>query len=500
LADIDRARNRDARRRTIGLAGGLAAFLVMLALPAPEGMAPAAWRTAAVAVLMATWWITEAIPVYATGLLPLAVLPLLGIGDMRSAAAPYANPVIFLFLGGFLIALCIQRWNLHQRIALTLLSVTGTGARQLVGGFMVATAFLSMWVSNTATAMMMLPIALSVIALLEKDDAHHMPVAGLNTALVLAIAYGANVGGMATLVGTPPNALLAAYFDQTYGVTIGFAQWMVFGVPLMLVLLVISWLVLTRVSFKLPRTSIPGAGELIAAKKSALGAIVRGEKIAGGAFLAAAALWIFLPLINDTLPDLGLTDAGIAMSVALALFVIPVDLKRGEFAMNWDWAAKVPWGVLLLFGGGLSLASGATDSGLADWIGEAMSGLGGAPTWLMLLVVVGVVVYLTEVTSNTATTATLLPILSGLALGLGENPLLLCVPAALAASCAFMLPPATPPNAVVFGSGHVTIPQMARAGMWLNVACIAVLTLVAYAGVMSVLEIVPGVVPDWAAP
>ena len=394
------------------------AFVVLLLAPAPEGMPPAAWRTAALAVLMATWWITEAIPVYATGLLPLALLPLLGIGDMRTAAAPYANPVIFLFLGGFLIALTIQRWNLHQRIALSLLSVTGTGARQLVGGFMIATAFLSMWVSNTATAMMMLPIALSVVALLEDDTGQRSPVAGLKTALVLAVAYGASVGGLATLVGTPPNALLAAYFDQTYGVTIGFAQWMVFGVPLSLVLLALTWIVLTRVAFRLPSAAVEGASAVIASQRANLGPAARGEIIA--------------------------------------------------------------------------------TSGLAEWIGTAMSGLSGAPTWLMLLTVVTVVVFLTEVTSNTATTATLLPVLSGLALGLGENPLLLCVPAALAASCAFMLPPATPPNAVVFGSGHITIPQMARAGVWLNFICIAVLTVAAYAGVMAVFEITAGVVPDWA--
>jgi sodium-dependent dicarboxylate transporter 2/3/5 len=495
---LDRARDRDVRRRALGLAGGLTAFVLMLLAPAPEGMTPDAWRTAALAVLMATWWITEAIPVYATGLLPLALLPLLGIADMRAAAVPYANPVIFLFLGGFLIALTIQRWNLHQRIALTLLSATGTGARQLVGGFMAATAFLSMWVSNTATAMMMLPIALSVITLLERDSAHRMPVVGLNTALVLAIAYGANVGGMATLVGTPPNALLAAYFDQTYGVTIGFAQWMVFGVPLALVLLAVTWVLLTRVAFRLPRAPIEGAGAAIASQRAGLGPTTHGEMIAGGAFLTAAGLWIFLPLITRTWPDLGLTDSGIAVGVALALFIIPVDLKRGEFALNWEWAGRVPWGVLLLFGGGLSLAAGATSSGLAEWIGGAMSGLGGVPTWLMLLVVVTVVVFLTELTSNTATTATMLPVLGGLAMGLGENPLLLCVPAALAASCAFMLPPATPPNAVAFGSGHVTIPQMARAGILLNLICIAALTMAAYAGVMAVFEIAPGVVPDWA--
>lgn len=493
-----RARDRDVRRRTIGLVGGLVAFILMLLAPAPEGMTPNAWRTAALAVLMASWWITEAIPVYATGLLPLVLLPLLGVGDMRAAAAPYANPIVFLFLGGFLIALSLQRWNLHRRIALSLLSVTGTSARQLVGGFMIATAFLSMWVSNTATSMMMLPIALSVITLLERDTADKTPVAGLNTALVLAIAYSANVGGMATLVGTSSNALLAAYFDQTYGITIGFAQWMTFALPVVVVLLALTWVLLTRVAFKLPSAPVEGAGEVIATQRMGLGSITRGEYTVGTAFFAAAALWIFLPLITRAWPDIGLTDSGIAMGVAMALFIIPVDLKRGEFALNWEWANKAPWGMLLLFGGGLSLASGATSSGLAEWIGGELAGLSGAPTWLILLVVVSVMVFLTEVTSNTATTATMLPVFAGLAIGLGENPLLLCIPAVLAASCAFMLPPATPPNAVVFGSGHVTIPQMARAGIWLNFACIVVLTLAVYAGVMAAFEITPGVVPDWA--
>ena len=493
-----RARDRDIQRRLAGLAGGLAAFTLMLSISEPEGMSPMAWRTAALAVLMATWWITEAIPVYATGLLPLVLLPLLGVSDMRAAASPYANPVIFLFLGGFLIALAIQRWNLHVRIALTLLSFTGTGARQLVGGFMIATAFLSMWVSNTATAMMMIPIALSVIALLDKDSRTTTPSVGLNTALVLAIAYGANVGGMATLVGTPPNALLAAYFDESYGITIGFAQWMSFGVPLVIALLALVWIVLTRIAFRLPSTEIEGAGAVITAQRAGLGPITRGEIIVGCAFLSAAALWIFLPLISAALPNLGLTDAGIAMGVALALFVIPVDIKQGEFALNWEWASKVPWGVLLLFGGGLSLASGATSSGLAEWIGSAMSGLGGAPVWLILAVAITVVVFLTEVTSNTATTATLLPIFAGLAVGLGESPLLLCIPAALAASCAFMLPPATPPNAVVFGSGQVTIPQMARAGIWLNIASIVALTIAVYAGVITVFDIALGEIPIWA--
>lgn len=493
-------------RQRFGLSLGGAIFLLLLILPPPDGLNPAGWRTAAVAALMAIWWITEAIPVYATGLLPLALFPLLDVIDIGAAATPYANPLIFLFMGGFMIALAMQRWGLHTRIALSLLSLTGTRARNLVGGFMLATALLSMWVSNTATTMMMLPIGISVLALLRADqseDAETTTLVGFNTALVLAIAYGANIGGLATLIGTPPNALLAAYFNQTYGVTIGFAEWMIVGLPLSLCLLVIAWLLLTRVLHPMPNTEIDGADRVLEQARSDLGPISRGERVVAVAFASAAFLWVFRPILTDLMPWLKLSDAGIAMTVALSLFLFPSGQKSTsgtiDGVLNWEWASKLPWGVLLLFGGGLSLAAAAGASGLSTWIGSGMAAWGGLPTLVLLLLVVTVVVFLTEVTSNTATTATLLPVLAAAAIAIGENPLLLCIPAALAASCAFMLPPATPPNAIVFGSGQVTIPQMAKAGVWLNFISIVVLVAVSYLLAAPVFDVVPGVVPTWAS-
>jgi sodium-dependent dicarboxylate transporter 2/3/5 len=492
-------------RQRVGLWLGAGIFALLLILPPPDGLTPSGWRTAAVAALMAVWWITEAIPVYATGLLPLALFPLLGVISIDVAAGPYANPLIFLFMGGFMIALAMQRWGLHKRLALKLLTITGTGARSLVGGFMLATALLSMWVSNTATTMMMLPIAVSVLALLHAQADEATPtLAGFNTALVLAVAYGANIGGLATLIGTPPNALLAAYFNETYGVTIGFAEWMIVGLPLTAVLLILTWLLLTRVLHPLPNTQIDGAAVLLEAERAGLGPMSRGEKVVAVAFASAAFLWVFRPVLSDVLPWLRLSDPGIAMSIALFLFLVPSGERSAsggaDGVLNWEWAAKLPWGVLLLFGGGLSLAAAAGATGLSEWIGTGMSAWGGLNTVLLLLAVVTVVVFLTEVTSNTATTATLLPVLAAAAIALGENPLLLCIPAALAASCAFMLPPATPPNAIVFGSGQVSIPQMARAGVWVNVISIVVLVALSYLLAAPVFDIVPGELPQWAKP
>ncbi len=492
-------------RQRVGLWLGAGVFALLLILPPPDGLTPSGWRTAAVAALMAVWWITEAIPVYATGLLPLALFPLLGVISINDAAAPYANPLIFLFMGGFMIALAMQRWGLHKRLALKLLTVTGTGARSLVGGFMLATALLSMWVSNTATAMMMLPIAVSVLVLLHAQADDEAPVLpGFNTALVLAVAYGANIGGIATLVGTPPNAFLAAFFNSTYGLTIGFAEWMMVGLPLAGVMLVLAWLLLTRVLHPLPNTQIDGAADLLDSERAQLGPMSRSEKVVAVAFASAAFLWVFRPVLTDAVPWLTLSDPGIAMAIALLLFLFPSGERSpsggSDGVLNWEWASKLPWGVLLLFGGGLSLAAAAGATGLSEWIGGGISTWGALPTLMLLIAVVTVVVFLTEVTSNIATTATLLPVLAAAAIALGENPLLLCIPAALAASCAFMLPPATPPNAIVFGSGQVSIPQMARAGVWINLISIGVLVALSYLLAGPVFDIVPGEVPQWAKP
>jgi solute carrier family 13 (sodium-dependent dicarboxylate transporter), member 2/3/5 len=474
-------------RPRIGLVLGPALFGAILLAPHPAGMEPAAWRVAALGLLMATWWISEAIPIPATALLPLALLPALGAGPVDSAAAPYANPVIFLFLGGFLVARAMQRWNLHKRMALHVISAVGTRPIPLIGGFMLAAAFLSMWVSNTATAVMMLPIGLSVIDLVarrEGTDDFDPGESNFALALMLGIAYACSIGGLATLIGTPPNALLAGFLAETYGIEIGFGQWMLLGVPITLAGLPLAWVVLTRWVYPVRLREIPGGDEAIRGELRGMGTLTRGEKVVGIVFVLTAGAWITRPLLEGVFP--GISDAGIAITAAVLLFAIPVHPRQGVFALDWDAARGLPWDVLILFGGGLSLASAITRTGLADWIGGALGGLDAIPTLLLIVVVATVVVFLTELTSNTATAAAFLPVLASLAIGLGENPLLLTVPAALAASCAFMMPVATPPNAIVYGSSFVTIPQMARAGIVLNLLFIFLITLAAYVLVLRV--------------
>ncbi len=485
-------------RHRVGLVLGPALFVLMLLLPAPQGLSAAGWHTAAVAVLMAVWWISEALPIPATSLLPLVLFPVLGIGTMEEAAVPYANPLIFLFLGGFLIATAMQRWGLHRRLALRIIGLMGTGPRAMVAGFMLAAAFLSMWVSNTATAMMMLPIGLSVVQLAEDAEAEGLAHERFALALLLGIAYGCNIGGMATLIGTPPNALLAGFIEETYGRTITFTQWMGVGLPLVAVGLPLTFLLLTRVIFPLRIAALPGIEALLADRLARLGRMARGERWVAVVFALTALLWIIRPLVEKVIP--GITDAGIAMAGGLVLFVIPVRLRQGVFVHSWEAARRLPWGTLILFGGGLSLAAAFTRTGLSTWIGEALGGMSFLPVLLITLVVTAVVVLLTELTSNTATTATFLPVLAALAVGIGQNPLLLTVPAVLGASCAFMLPVATPPNAIVFGSGRVPVPQMARAGIVLNMLFLLLITALTYTLVLLVFDVHLGVVPAWASP
>ncbi len=468
-----------------GLVLGLVLFALMQILPAPSGMNEAAWDVASVAVLMATWWLTEAIPVPATALAPLALFPLLGLGSIKTIAAPYANPLIFLFLGGFLIALAVERWGLHKRIALIVLAHAGTKPRQLVGAFMVTAAGLSMWISNTASTVMMLPIALSVIGIVVAAGGggrvQGFEGVAFAKALLIATAYGASMGGIATIVGTPPNALLAGFVSENLGIEIGFAQWMVIGVPTTLIMLTLGGLILTRIVFRLGTYDLPGAANAIAEERKAMPSLSKPEKLVGVVFTITALLWMTRPLLQSAFPSLsGLTDAGIAVSAGLVLFTIPVNLKEREFLLNWEWAKRLPWGVLILFGGGLSLASQVSASGLATWIGEAMTVFSGLHLLFTIVLITTVIVFLTEMTSNTATTATFLPVIAALATAMGTEPMMLLVPAAMGASMAFMMPVATPPNAIVFGGGHLTIPDMARAGFLVNLAAIAVITLLVW--------------------
>ena len=463
---MDRLHDVIHRRRLIALLTAASLFLAILVLPEPEGLSSAGWRVAAVVVLMAVLWMTEAVPLAATALLPLALFPVLGVAAVDAVAAPYANPLIFLFLGGFVIALAIERSGLHRRIALNVVHAVGAREDFQVGGVMLATAGLSMWVSNTATTIMMLPVALSMVprgAAGEEDPARR----AFGAALLLAVAYGASLGGVATLVGTPPNAFLAGFMLENYGVQIGFGQWMLIGVPVSLTMLVITWLLLTRVLFPVRRLERPQAGAAIRATLRELGPASSAEKRTALVAAVTAALWLSRPWLAQVIP--GLSDTSIAIAGALSLFVIPSGVAQGERLLDWEHAERLPWGVLLLFGGGLALASAITDSGLAAWIGLQLTAFDRLPLILLMAAVVLLVTLFTELASNTATAATFLPMVAALAVSVGEDPVRLAVPAALAASFAFMLPVATPPNAIVFGSGQVSVAQMLRAGIWLDV-------------------------------
>jgi sodium-dependent dicarboxylate transporter 2/3/5 len=400
-------------------------------------------------------------------------------------------------MGGFLIAVAMQRWDLHRRIALTIVRYVGVQPTSIVVGFIIASAFLSMWVSNTATALMMLPIGLSVIRLTQDAvaEADAPTPTHFSLVLVLCIAYACNIGGIGTLVGTPPNAFLAGFMLETYNVEIGFAQWMIVGLPLVFVSLPITYYLLTWI-YPLEIKEIPGGRALINQQIERLGPMSDAERKVGLVFAGTALLWIVRPLLTDLIP--GLSDAGVAMTAGLALFLIPTHTESNAHLLNWEEAEKLPWGVLILFGGGLSLADAISTTGLATWIGQGVSSYGTWPVLLIVLLSVATIVFLTEITSNTATSAAFLPILASAAIGIGQNPFLLVIPAALGASCAFMLPVATPPNAIVYGSGHISIPQMGRAGIWMNLVLILLITALAYTLLLAAFGVEVGVVPAWA--
>jgi len=458
------------------LAGTILGMGVIMS-PVPQGVSPEAWKVLGVALWMAFWWLTEALPIAVTALMPLIVFPVLGIFDFKTSAAPYAHPLIFLFMGGFIIAKAIEAWNLHRRIALLIVRAFGTRPDYLIGGFMLATAILSMWVSNTATTVMMLPIAVSIIGVLnEKEDPQI--AANTATALLLGIAYSASIGGAGTLVGTPPNALLAAFAQEQLGIEVGFAKWMTIGLPVVFVMLPLAWLLLTRVTCPVARRPIPGADEVIKAEVDALGPMSIEEKRVLAVFVLTALSWVFRPLITMAFPGMGLTDSGIALIGALTLFIVPAGKGNGTSLLTWHRAVTLPWGVLLLFGGGLSLAGAISKSGLAETVGGGLAGLEGFPAIVLVAAVTSLIVFLTEITSNTATTAVFLPIVATVAAAMGVAPLELLIPVALAASCAFMMPVATPPNAIVFASEKLTVAQMAKAGFLLNLIAISVIILI----------------------
>lgn len=500
-------------RGRIGLGLGPALAVLLLLLPRPEGLSVDGQRVAAVAVLMAVWWMTEALPLAATALLPIVLFPALGVLPAGEATAPYANHLIFLFMGGFFIAMTLQRWGLHRRLALAVVAIVGTEARTVVLGFMLATAFLSAWISNTATTVMMLPIATAILDLIVghggptlRTEAASPPrvrrgaevdeTNPLGTALMLGIAYAASIGGVATLIGTPPNAVFAAAADELLGRTIGFLEWMLVGVPVALIMLAITWWLLVYVLHPLPRRAgaATAVKEVVGGERARLGHMGRGEWTTAVVVACTALAWLLrapkeigavtIPGIATYLPLVA--DSTIAIAGAVVLFALPVSLARGEFALDWESARRIPWGILLLFGGGLSLAHAFDTSGLAVWIGDRVALFGALPTIGLVAVVAVVFLLLTELTSNTATATMGMPLMAGVAAGVGTEPLLLMAAAALACSMAFMLPVATPPNAIVFGSGRVTIAQMVRTGLWLNLAGAVLISLVAYALVLAV--------------
>ncbi|MFD0046571.1 SLC13 family permease [Pseudarthrobacter scleromae] len=491
---------------------GVALAIVVYFLLSGSGLSNDARVVAGVGTLMAVWWMTEAVPLSVTSLLPIALMPVLTERTIGETTAPYANPIVFLFLGGFLIAIAMQKWNLHRRIALLTLRRVGTHPRQIILGLMISTAFLSMWVSNTATTLMMLPIALSVLTLVVENSKHgaeaavgtggrdvgeelraggavsdlieNREVRVFGVALVLAVAWSATIGGLGTLLGSPPNAIVAGYISDELGKTVGFAQWMMLGVPIVVVFIGLAWLLLTRMIFRFHLDEVPGGKQLINDEIAALGPMSQGEKIVRAVFAGAAFFWIVPGLLSnigdlgDQLPFLDIfDDTVVAIAAGALLFIIPGD-KQGNMTLNWKDAEEgLPWGVLLLFGGGLSLAAAVAGTGLDAWFGERVSGLGALPIILLLATVVLIVLFLTEITSNTATAATFIPILGGVAIGIGIDPMALLIPAALAATCAFMLPVGTPPNAIVFATGNVKISEMVRGGIVLNVVGVLLITI-----------------------
>ena len=466
------------------LLGPLLALITAFALPetftAPgggvEALTPAARATVAMLVWMAVWWMTEAVPIEVTALLPVVFFPLTGVAKLGATLTPYASDVIFLFLGGFMVAAAMTRWGLDRRIAHATIGLAGSSPDRIIAGVMVATAFVSMWISNSATAAMMVPIALSLIRLAgDGPQARRFAVA-----LLLSVAYAASIGGLGTVIGSPPNGIVVRYIEQTWQREISFAQWMAIGLPLVVVLLPLAWLLLTRVLFRSGLGTLGGGNTPASTGQRTAGPMSTGERGTLVVFCTAALLWLVRPLLADLQfgghrPLAGLSDAGIAVGAALALFVWPVDLARRRFVLDWESASTLPWGVLLLFGGGLSLASAIEANGVTRMLAGLMQGVGETSAAVALTAVVGASVFVSEVTSNTAQVAATTPVLAAIAPSLGIDAIAMVIAAACGASCAFMMPVGTPPNAIVFGTGRLSIGQMVRAGFWLNLVAITVI-------------------------
>jgi sodium-dependent dicarboxylate transporter 2/3/5 len=497
--------------RRIGLISGIVLAAALSLAPAPSGMTPEAQRVAAIAALMGCWWISEAIPIAATSLVPLAFFPLFGVMKSDEVASCYGDSTIFLFAGGFFIAMAMQKWGLHKRIALRIIRRTGTNPSRLVLGFMIASAFLSLWVSNAATTMMMLPIGVAVLD--HFDGTRDERARNFGVCITLGIAYAASIGGVGTLIGTPPNIVLAGVLDRMFpgAPEIGFGQWMLFGMPFVIVFIPTAWFVLAKIIYPVGDAADAALGrEAIDEQIALLGPMKRGEVVVLAVSCLTALAWIFrtdlklgayeIPGWTSTIPNGGyINDGAIAIGFALLLFLMPVDRATGERALDWEWAQRIPWGVLLLFGGGFAVAEGFETTGLARWFGDRIGVLSGAPLLVTVVVVAVGMTFLTEFMSNTALTTIMLPVLGVAATtGLQVHPLVLMVPATISASLAFMLPAGTPPNALVYGSGRVSIAQMVRGGLVLNLIGVILVTIVVYVLIIPLLGITPGRLPEWA--
>ncbi|MFD2201194.1 SLC13 family permease [Shivajiella indica] len=470
----------ETKTAKLGLYLGPLLFLGILFFLQPKEMSPEALSMLAVTAWIATWWITEAIPIAATSLLPLVLLPALGALPISNTASSYSHPMVLLYMGGFMIAMAIEKWNLHKRIALNTISLIGTNIERIILGFMVATAFLSMWISNTATSLMMLPIAIAVVVQLSNSsNPKDFTANKIGKALMLGIAYSASIGGIATLIGTPTNIILAGVVKEMYGYEISFSQWIVFGLPISILLLIICWIYLVKFAYPFERDFVvTGGKEEIQKQLRLLGPMTVEEKRVSWVFGGVSFAWITrIFLLQEFIPDLD--DTMIAIAGVLLLFVIPSSESKTKL-LDWKTAEKIPWGILLLFGGGLSLAEGFKVTGLASWIGNQFVFLDFIAFGLFLLIIIAAVNFLTEITSNVATASMILPILAAVSYSMGVHPFGLMVGATMAASCAFMLPVATPPNAVVFGSGYLSIPDMFKAGFWMNIFSILLITLFTY--------------------
>jgi len=469
--------------KRFGFLAGPLSFLLILLLVDSNFISPGAYKVLAVATWMILWWITEAAPVPIAALLPLILFPFLGVMKMSEAAAPYANPIIFLFMGGFMIALGLEKHRLHERIALNLIKITGTSGNGIILGFLIATGFISMWISNTATAMMMLPIAISVINLLSTERSNTPETTSVGErnfgiGLMLVIAYAANIGGVATIIGTPPNVVFVGLLDQFYGQKMLFGKWMLIGVPLSLILLASCYFVITRMLFPNRLKNIYGADTLIKNKLIELGSIRHEEKLVMFIFSITCMLWIFQQALNLLFGKEILNDTNIAMAGGSMMFLVPSSLKKFKFLLHWRDTEKLAWGILILFGGGLCLAQGLSNAGIIQAVGVRIAEQSTSVNWLLLGLITASI-FITELMSNVALVQIFIPVVFGIAVNLGLDPILLGMPVAIGASMAFMFPVATPPNAIVFSSGHMKVKDMMRAGIFMNIISVIIIYLAA---------------------